>query len=97
MAIPSKVKVGSVRTHKVGFRPSEMLKAQARGKIHDPNVIDSVEISMIAANQADLHTPVTIVLVLQEARRHSVRLSRVSGKAVCRESQGGWVRWFEVD
>ena len=89
------MKALKITPHKAGFKPNLVIKAQARGRLHDPQQIVRVEVEVLADTQAELNTRAAYDLARREASRTLHGAYHVTGRHIGHRPLG-FIRIFEV-
>ena len=87
--------IAKVRPQRMGFKVNEMIKAQARGRVYNPNRMGSVEVTVFAENRKDLDSVMVRNMILTEARKHAPHVGFVYTRNTV-VTRGGWERIFEI-
>jgi len=74
-----------------------MMRAEARGKVFDPNEIVRVEVLVVSDAKEDLFSSQTLALVRNAVNGLRFRGGRVVARGVGEQTRKGWCRWFDVD
>lgn len=90
------ITITEVRPLKVGFRGSDVMRSMSRGRVHDPDQVRAVEVSVWAPTRAELEDHAAREAILHVARRYKVTASRVAKRNPF-QARDGWRCSFEVD
>lgn len=90
------MKVLTVNPVRMGFKPADVVKSTARGKVHNSHAVRHVEVVIIGTDAAELQSQAGRDLALQAARQYIFgRITRHASGVYRRD--GKWALRFEVE